>query len=149
MNPIAIPVAILSLSGIVMIVRNAGTAISKRFHSILPRLDTIRIPTMISAGAVTSDVITSNNGEKKSAKRNNTPVTTDAKPVLAPAATPRMTQHRMLLSMFRIQHPLQLQVNQKGALFLHVVIFLLSLNLLDLQLQLVCLLYRRNLQTRM
>ena len=66
MNPIAIPVAILYVSGIQTIVKKAGTAISKRVHSILPNDETIRAPTIIRAGAVTAGVITSNKGKKKS-----------------------------------------------------------------------------------
>ena len=90
MNPIAIPVAILYVNGIDMIVRNAGTAISNRFHSILFNDETISTPTIINAGAVTAEVITDNTGEKNSASKNRIPVTTAANPVLAPAATPAL-----------------------------------------------------------
>src|SRR5699024_6676331 len=66
----------------------AGTAISKRSHSIsLSALD-IKTPTIINAGAVTSDVITANSGEKNKANKKNPAVTTEAKPVLPPTATP-------------------------------------------------------------
>src|SRR5690625_4578178 len=68
--------------------KNAGTAISNRSHSISFRAEAIRTPTIISAGAVTSDVTTLNNGEKNNASRKNPAVTTEAKPDRAPAPTP-------------------------------------------------------------
>ena len=88
MNPIAIPVAILYANGIVIIIKNAGTAISKRSQSIFPNDETINIPTIIKAGAVTAGVITPNNGEKNNASKKRTAVTTEANPERAPAATP-------------------------------------------------------------
>ena len=88
MKPMAIPVAMLYVRGIAIIVKNAGTAISNLVHSILPSVDTISTPTIINAGAVTSEVMTNNNGEKNKASKNRTPVTIEANPVLAPAATP-------------------------------------------------------------
>lgn len=88
MNPAAIPVAILYESGIVIIVRNEGTAISKRDHSILPRDETMSTPTMINAGAVTGAVTTDRTGKKNSASRKNPAVTREAKPLRAPEATP-------------------------------------------------------------
>ena len=90
MKPIAIPVAILYVNGIAIIVKNAGTAISNRFHSILFKDETINTPTIIKAGAVTAEVITDNTGEKNKASKNNTPVTIAANPVRAPAATPAL-----------------------------------------------------------
>src|SRR6478609_7448331 len=74
--------------GIIIIVKNAGTAISNFVQSIFPIDDTINTPTMISAGAVTADVTTSNKGKKKRDKRKHAAVTSEANPVLAPAATP-------------------------------------------------------------
>src|SRR5690625_2401714 len=53
----------------------------------LSELD-ISTPTIINAGAVTSDVTTLNSGEKNNAKMKNPAVTTDAKPVLPPTPTP-------------------------------------------------------------
>ena len=61
--------------GIVIIVKNAGTAISNFFQSIFPNEDTINTPTIINAGAVTADVTTCNNGKKKSDKRKHAAVT--------------------------------------------------------------------------
>lgn len=88
MNPTAIPVAILYDSGMTNIVTNAGNATSNSFHLILAKFDAISAPTMISAGAVTSDVNITMSGEMNIASKNNTPVTTAANPVRAPAATP-------------------------------------------------------------
>ena len=62
MNPQAIPVAILLVNGIMMIVKNAGTATSILFHSIFLREPHINTPTIINAGAVTADVTTDNKG---------------------------------------------------------------------------------------
>src|SRR5699024_10609112 len=87
-NPTAIPVAILYVSGIINTVRNAGTATSNLPQLIFDKLDAIKIPTIISAGAVTSDVNVTISGEKNIAAKNNTPVTTDANPLLTPPATP-------------------------------------------------------------
>jgi hypothetical protein len=71
-----------------IIVKNAGTAISNFSQSILPKDETINTPTTINAGAVTADVTTLNNGKKNSDSKKNKPVTTAAKPERAPAATP-------------------------------------------------------------
>src|SRR5699024_44161 len=48
----------------------------------------IRTPTIINAGAVTSDVITLNNGEKNNASKKKPAVTTAVKPDRPPAPTP-------------------------------------------------------------
>ena len=74
--------------GMAIIVRNAGTAISKRLQSILPREETINTPTMISAGAVTGAVTTDNTGKKNNASKKNPAVTREANPLRAPDATP-------------------------------------------------------------
>ena len=71
-----------------MIVKNAGTAISNFFQSISPKDETIKIPTIINAGAVTAGVTTLNNGEKNSANKKNPAVTTAVNPERPPAATP-------------------------------------------------------------
>ena len=46
------------------------------------------------AGAVISDVTTANNGEKKRAKKKKPEMTTDEKPVRAPAAMPAVDSIR-------------------------------------------------------
>src|SRR5699024_6243361 len=57
-------------------------------HSIFFNEEDINIPTIIRAGAVTSDVITLNNGEKHKANRKNPAATTAVNPVRPPAPTP-------------------------------------------------------------
>ena len=52
-----------------MIVTKAGIDVSKFFHSISPKEDAIKIPTVISAGAVTADVTTDNNPEQNNTHR--------------------------------------------------------------------------------
>src|SRR5690625_2422862 len=78
----------LYVSGMAMIVKKEGTAISKRSHSIFFRAVDIRIPTIIKAGAVTSTVITASNGEKNNASKKKPAVTMEAKPVRPPTPTP-------------------------------------------------------------
>ena len=60
----------------------------KSEKSIFFILSIIKNPTIIRAGAVAHEGIAMNIGEKNNAAKNNNPVTTDANPVLAPAATP-------------------------------------------------------------
>ena len=55
---------------------------------ISPTVVIIRKPTKISAGAVAKPGIAQNIGARNIDKRKSRPVTTDARPVLAPAATP-------------------------------------------------------------
>ena len=88
MKPIARPVAIDDVNGIINIVKNAGTATSNFFQSISPNADTINTPTTINAGAVTALVITPSTGEKNNANKKQIPVTIEANPVRAPAPTP-------------------------------------------------------------
>ena len=68
--------------------KNAGTAISKLAQSISLKDDTIKIPTIIKAGAVAwagTKLIT---GDKKAAKTKQMAVTTEVKPVRPPAPIP-------------------------------------------------------------
>src|SRR5699024_12047085 len=88
MNPIAIPVAILYVNGIAIIVKNAGTAYSNSCQSMFLSDVDISTPTIIKAGAVTSTVMTCNNGENSRASRKNAAVTTEANPVRPPTPTP-------------------------------------------------------------
>src|SRR5699024_4664382 len=88
--PIAIPVAILYVSGIAIIVKKEGTAISNLSHSISFKAVDISTPTIISAGAVTSSVTTCNKGEKNSASKKNSAVTTDVTPVRPQTPTPEV-----------------------------------------------------------
>jgi len=88
MNPTAIPVAMLYVNGIDTTTKKEGTAISNLVQSIFPNEETIKIPTTTSAGVVTADVTTSNNGKKNKESKKNPAVTIAAKPERAPAATP-------------------------------------------------------------
>jgi hypothetical protein len=88
MNPQAIPVAIEYVIGIMITVKKAGTAISNFCQSIFLSDDAINTPTITNAGAVTADVTTDRSGKKNRDRTNSNPVTTAAKPLRAPAATP-------------------------------------------------------------
>ena len=88
MKPTAIPVAIDEVNGIISMVKKAGTATSNRPQSIWPSDETIKIPTMIKAGAVTAFVTTTKSGRKNKDNKKHIPVTIDAKPDRAPAPTP-------------------------------------------------------------
>lgn len=87
-TPIEIPSAMLYIRGIHTIVRYAGTDSLKSLKSISSIAETIKNPTYKSAGAVANPGMEINIGENKTARRNMSPVTTDARPVLAPAPTP-------------------------------------------------------------
>ena len=78
----------LYISGIAIRQRYAGMASVRSLKSTLTIADTIRNPTKINAGAVANPGIAVKIGAKKIASRNKKPVTTDARPVLAPAPTP-------------------------------------------------------------
>ena len=69
-------------------VRKAGIAISGSDHSISATTDTIRLPTMIRAGAVAAAGIAPTTGATNSAATNSRPVTMAVTPVRPPAATP-------------------------------------------------------------
>src|SRR5690625_7648359 len=69
-------------------VKNAGTAISNLSHSIFFNEADINTPTIINAGAVTSEVTTLNNGEKNRANKKNPAATTAVNPVRPPTPTP-------------------------------------------------------------
>ena len=78
----------LYVNGINKIVKNDGIAISALSHSISLSEEHINDPTIISAGAVTADVITVSNGEKNNETKNNPPTTTLENPVFAPTEAP-------------------------------------------------------------
>src|SRR5699024_8386743 len=83
-----IPVAILEVSGIAIITKKAGTAISNLSHSICLSAVDINTPTIIKAEAVTCGVTTLSNGEKNNAKIKNNAANTAVNPVLPPTPTP-------------------------------------------------------------
>ena len=88
MKPNANPFAMLDVSGIMMIVRNAGSAFVKSEKSILPTSDMSSAPTRISAGAVAKAGTRPMSGAKRSAARKSTPAATAVRPVRPPAAMP-------------------------------------------------------------
>ena len=88
MTPIAIPSEMLYASGIAIRQRYAGIASVGSLKSISATALTIKNPTKIKAGAVANPGIATKTGDKKIAIKNRKPVTTDARPVLAPSATP-------------------------------------------------------------
>jgi hypothetical protein len=87
-NPNPIPSEIEYVRIITRIVMKLEIAIGQLFHSILPIEPAIIVPTITIAAAVTPAVIRLNNGAKNTDNKNRIPVTTDAKPVLAPAPIP-------------------------------------------------------------
>lgn len=78
----------LYVRGIATRQRYAGIDSVKSSKSILTTALIIRNPTNISAGAVAKPGIAINIGERRIAATNKAPVTTDARPVLPPSATP-------------------------------------------------------------
>lgn len=90
MNPIAIPVDMLEVSGIVNMIANAGKASSNVFQSTFARPSIIKQPTIINTGAVMAETeeMAAINGEKKMERANKMATTVAVKPVRPPAATP-------------------------------------------------------------
>lgn len=78
----------LYIKGINSRQRYAGIASLKSWKSTSTIAEIIKNPTKMSAGAVANPGMAQNIGEKKIESKNKTPVTTEARPVLAPAATP-------------------------------------------------------------
>ena len=86
--PNAIPLEIEYANGITIIVINAGIPSVISSNEIEETDFIIKNPTKINAGAVAALGIRANNGVKKRASKNKTAVTTEERPVRAPAATP-------------------------------------------------------------
>ena len=78
----------LYMSGIASRHKYAGIASVISVNSMLVTVDTIRKPTKIRAGAVAKLGIEQKIGDSTTEIRNKNPVTTEERPVLAPAATP-------------------------------------------------------------
>jgi hypothetical protein len=76
------------VNGIVISVKNAGTATIGSAHSISVTAEIINEPTRINAGAVAAMGIVAASGATNSAMRNKSPVTIEATPVRPPTATP-------------------------------------------------------------
>ena len=87
-QPIPIPLEMEYVRGIIMRVRNAGTALLISFISTFAKFLSIKTPTKISAGAVAQEGIIFARGVRKRQRMKQMDVTKLAKPVLAPAATP-------------------------------------------------------------
>ena len=75
----------LYISGIAIKQRYAGIDSAGSLKSISTTAEIIINPTKIRAEAVAYEGIVVNNGAKITANKNNKPVTTEARPVLAPA----------------------------------------------------------------
>ena len=88
MHPIPIPLEIEYVSGIIIRVRNAGTALLMSLMSTFEKFLSIKTPTKISAGAVAQEGTIFATGVRKRQIRKQMDVTKLANPVLAPAATP-------------------------------------------------------------
>src|SRR5688500_5591273 len=82
------PFEIDHVNGIVTAHRNAGAASGTSFQSMSRSMPAIKNPTTTSALAVAAGGTTPASGATNIAARNSTPVTTDARPVRAPAAMP-------------------------------------------------------------
>ena len=90
------PVAMLKVSGMAIIVTKAGIASEGSSHLTSRTARTIRLPTRMSAAAVTGEVATavpaiaivSISGVKKSERKKHPATTRPTNPVLPPAATP-------------------------------------------------------------
>ena len=78
----------LYMSGIASRHKYAGTDSVISVKSMLTTVETIKNPTKMSAGAVAKFGMEQNSGERTMDTRNKNPVTTDARPVLAPSPTP-------------------------------------------------------------
>src|SRR4051795_6560263 len=88
MNPAPMPFVIEYVNGMRMKVRKQGMASSWSSQGMSRTCVASRKPTTTSAGDAASYGTTSNSGVRNSAPKNKRPVTTDAKPVRAPSATP-------------------------------------------------------------
>ena len=92
MKPSAIPVAMLDVSGMARITRNAGKASSNSFHLIFAMLPIIILPTMIRAGAVIAEIPETalTRGPKNADAKNKAATVREVSPVRPPAATPEV-----------------------------------------------------------
>ena len=87
-KPKASPLAMLKVSGMAIIVRNAGMAMTASSQSISFIGDIMRLPTTINAGAVAAAGTAPINGAMNNMAANNKPVTIAVTPVRPPVATP-------------------------------------------------------------
>ncbi len=102
-------------------------------------------PTIISAGAVTSTVITASNGEKNNASKKNPAVTTEANPDLPPTPTPAVdSTNDVVVDVPTIEPTTVADASANNALPARGNISYLSLVLPVSQQQRAFLLYQRN-----
>ena len=89
MNPIAIPVEILEVSGIANITKKAGKASSNLSQVIPFTAPIIKLPTTIKAGEVMADTSESvaTSGPKNDETMNKIPTVNEVNPVRPPATT--------------------------------------------------------------
>ena len=89
-KPSAIPVAILDVKGIVKIIKKAGKASSNESQSISLTTPIIKLPTIISAGAVMAETPDNalTKGPKKAASINKIATVNVVSPERPPTATP-------------------------------------------------------------
>ena len=78
----------LNVSGMVIMVRNAGIATSGSLHEISVIVVIIMLPTTMSAGAVAAAGMAPTSGASHNAAMNSSPVTIAVTPLRPPAATP-------------------------------------------------------------
>ena len=83
-----IPSEILSVKGMMMIVRKTGIASSMLSRLTFCNGESMYNPTMINAGAVAADGTIKNNGAQNKAMANKTATESAVIPVLPPSATP-------------------------------------------------------------
>ena len=88
MKPKAMPDAMEKVKGIIIIVRMQGIALEASDQSISFREEHIKIPTIISAGAVAAAGTLRNSGERNGAVKKHNATTSAVMPVRPPALTP-------------------------------------------------------------
>ena len=87
-NPITMPSDMLDASGIMIMVRNAGTDSVKSEKSRCTTWLSIITPTNTNAHVVAADGIIKNSGEKNSDTKKSIATANAVKPVLPPSAMP-------------------------------------------------------------
>ena len=88
MKPAPMPCEIEYVSGTMITVRNAGSAVSSRTTSMRPMSRHISSPVRIRAGAVATAGTAAAIGARTIDARNSSPTNTECRPVRAPSATP-------------------------------------------------------------
>ena len=105
MMPKPRPFEIEYVNGIDTIVRKAGIATSKSVQSIYFTFLNINTPTIINAAAVAAEGTIPAIGARKQESKKSIPVTTDANPVLAPAAIPVLLSTKLVIVLTPVKAP--------------------------------------------